>query len=304
VKRVALAVLLLALLGVAACGNDKPEPAATPAVEVPAWAKVAPEQIAEARKHGVPVAFENDLGMRFVLIPAGTFVMGSARARGGGLEQPQHQATIPRSWYMQTTEVTNSQYRRWKTTHNSGTWDGQVDGASLNEDLQPAVLVSWRDASAFAAWATQQDRDRTYRLPTEAEWERAVRGGQEGLAYPWGETDDRARRNGIEADEGYKYATPIGRFPPNRYGLHDMAGNVSEWCQDEAEKLARSVSFSPRPDDSDENAPYPCGPLGPERILRGGNWMTGGSRCACRSRLCEGSVKTMVGFRLVSPLPE
>ena len=72
--RVAVAVVLLALLAAAGCGDDEPAP---PMVEVPEWAKVAPEQIAEAKKHGVPVAFENDLGMRFVLIPAGTFLMGS-----------------------------------------------------------------------------------------------------------------------------------------------------------------------------------------------------------------------------------
>ena len=96
----AVILLLLALL-LAACGPDE-----APEVEVPSWAHVAPEQIAEAKKHGVPVAFENDLGMRFVLIPAGTFLMGSPEdEEGRDDDETQHEVTISQPFYMQITEV-------------------------------------------------------------------------------------------------------------------------------------------------------------------------------------------------------
>ena len=121
------------LLVVAACGGDEDSPAPEPAS--PSWAKVAPEQIAEAKKHGVPVAFENDLGMRFVLIPAGTFVMGAPEdeePRNFGLqehEEAQHEVTLTRPIYVQLTEVTNQQFRAWKRDQH---------GSEVSQRVRPA----------------------------------------------------------------------------------------------------------------------------------------------------------------------
>lgn len=173
-KRVAVAVVLLALLGVAACGDDEPAPAVgvpawakvapeqiaeaiVAAPETPApppWAKVAPEQIAEARKHGVPVAFENDLGMRFVLIPAGEAVWGVA-ADGDDIIR----ARVARPFYLQTTEVTAGQFRRCFPTLERIAPDSRTeDGASRER------------AVTFADWLTRRDGPRTYRLPSRDEW--------------------------------------------------------------------------------------------------------------------------------------
>ena len=168
-KRVAVAIILLPLLSMAACGSDQPKPAAV----LPPWARVAPEQLAEAKKHGVPVAFENDIGMRFVLIPAGTFVMGSPEdEEGRDDDEVQHKVTITKPCYMQVTEVTNRQYKQFRANHASSTATKDLDG-----DDQPAVRVSLADCAAFAAWLGERDTARTYRLPTEAEWEYACRAG-------------------------------------------------------------------------------------------------------------------------------
>jgi len=137
-----VALLALALL-VASCGDKAPAPpveAATEAdaqAEVPSWAKVAPEQIAEAKKHGVPVAFENDLGMRFVLIPAGTFLMGSPEdEEGRGDDETQHEVTISRPFYMSICEITNGTYHRFRKWHRS---DSQID---LGLDVESHVAAA------------------------------------------------------------------------------------------------------------------------------------------------------------------
>ena len=143
-------VLLVLGLCLAACGD---EPATTAdAFPVPSWAKVAPEQIAEAKKHGVPVAFENDLGMRFVLIPAGEAVWGVA-ADGDDIIR------VAQPFYLQTTEVTAGQFRRcFPTLKRIGPDSRTEDGASRER------------AVTFADWLTRRDGPRTYRLPSRDEW--------------------------------------------------------------------------------------------------------------------------------------
>ena len=96
------------------------------AASVASWAKVSPEQEAAAKAAGVPVAFENRVGMRFVLVPAGTFTMGSPESEEGGYsdESPQHEVVLTRPFYVGVTEVTNAQYRQWKKDHDSGSYSG------------------------------------------------------------------------------------------------------------------------------------------------------------------------------------
>ena len=208
----------------------------------PAWAKVAPEQIAEAKKHGVPVAFENDLGMRFVLIPAGTFLMGSPEdEKGRGDDEAQHKVTITKPYYMQITEVTNGQYRRFRADHDSGSLD--VD--SLDGDLQPVGSLAWSDAAAFAEWIGSQDEGRAYRHPSEAEWEYACRAGtMTRFSFGDPEQDEFVlhgrffdRNSPFESAPGSlgarrAVAARVGTYPPNRWGLHDMHGNVREHVSD------------------------------------------------------------------------
>ena len=314
--RVAAAVLLLALFGVAACGDD-PEPA--PAL--PPWAKVAPEQIAEAKKHGVPVAFENDLGMRFVLIPAGTFMMGSPEdEEGRHRSKPQHEVFLSRPFYMQVMEVCNKAYRRHQPNHDAEelakadmtlrsrtpsrvTTYPHTSGPELNEEQQPVTWVSWQEAKAFAGWVTAQFGGRLYRLPTEAEWEYACRAGTT-TRTAFGETltHEQANigRNRFDTGpdpRGASSPAEVGNYSPNTWGLYDMHGNVMEWCAD------WFGAYGP------DRAEGPTGPQeGTGRVIRGGSARTLKGYVGSAERwMWPPEYKTgraWVGFRLVSPLPK
>jgi len=248
-----LALLALALLGAASCGDDALEPA-SPAP--PPWAQVAPEQIAEAKRHGVSAAFENEFGMRFVLIPAGTF---------------------PKPFYMQVSEVTNAQYAAFledsgyegATEHPSsrepylGTWK---EGRFLEgRGRYPICGVNWYHAHAYCSWLSTRTGRRA-RLPTEAEWEYVAR-GQEGRTYPWGDAWDPTACNWGDAGkvDGFAGAAPVGSFPTGatREGVYDLAGNVWEWCAD----AVRGV-----PDDIGTRTAHDVDAKRPRHPLRGGPW--------------------------------
>lgn len=270
---------------------------------VPGWAKVAPEQIAEAQKRGVPVAFENDIGMRFVLIPAGTFLMGSPRAEEGRDEDEiLHEVTISRPYYMSVHEVTNRQYRAWKSGHEAGSYDEH----SLNGDDQPAVPIDWDDAVGFAAWISDRDPGRAYRLPTEAEWERGCRAGA-GSAYCFGDRIEELPRYGNfsdmndptgaerdDLDDGYAVTAPVGSYLPNRWGLYDMHGNAWEWCSDWYAAYPSAAVTDPQ------------GPIsGTVRVYRGGcwRWFPKFARSAMRRHYTFEAQMRDCGLRLASPLP-
>ncbi len=246
-----------------------------PAPPVPEWAKVSPEQIAESQRLGVRIAFEGDFGMRFVLIPGGTFLRGSPDSEEGrnSDEGPQHEVTVS-SFYMTVTEVTNAQYRRKHPDHSSG----EQGGLSLDMDSQPAVHLTWNEANDFAAWLGARLSAHGYRLPTEAEWEYASRAGAGG-PYWWGsgEAAGHTHENGNDpltkerfgftdwgawaADDGHRVTAPVGSFPPNRWGLYDVLGNAWEWCQDWYAPYTAAAQRDPG------------GPAsGSQRVHRGGSW--------------------------------
>jgi len=133
---------------------------------------------------------------------------------------------------MDVYEVTNAQYRKFMdaTGHEAPwLWDRfrYWDDFRYDAPEQPVVGVTWDDAVAYCQWAGK-------RLPTEAEWEKAARGGLVGKEYPWGDsiTHDNANYAGVGGRDRWRFPAPVGSFPPNRYGLYDMSGNVWEWCAD------------------------------------------------------------------------
>lgn len=156
---------------------------------------------------------------KMVLIPDQTFIMGSDK--GSNIEKPAHKAKV-RAFYMDATEVTNIQFKRFLKDSGykpKGSLEHLRD-RRFNQDNQPIVDVSYYDAVAYAKWAKK-------RLPTEIEWECAARGG-EGLKYPVGETiSTNQARYGMPINTGS--TTKAGSYKPNKYGVFDLAGNAAEW---------------------------------------------------------------------------
>jgi sulfatase modifying factor 1 len=163
--------------------------------------------------------------------------------------------------------------------------------------LHPVTLVRWEDAAAYCAWLSS-DTGRTIRLPTEAEWEKAARGGVTGKRYPWGDRMDRNMANFL-TDPSLKAlhgTTRCGSCPPNAYGLYDMAGNVWQWVTDWHDPHYYEAS------------PYenPLGPpAGQLRILRGGCWLVADVRmlsCSHRHKVPPDTYSYGIGFRIVCPV--
>jgi formylglycine-generating enzyme required for sulfatase activity len=247
--------------------------------------KPAKAQLAAARKIGKPVIMKNSIGMRFRLIPAGSFVMGSPVTEPGrdSDEGPRHRVVISRSFYMQTTEVTQAQWRAIMGTNPSS-----FKGC----DQCPVDLVSWEDAREFIKRLNAREKTDKYRLPTEAEWEYACRAGTR-TAYCFGDNPGRLGAYAWYRGNSGEKTHPVARKRPNRWGLYDMHGNVWEWCLDWHGE-GRYYGHSPARD--------PQGPaLGRFRVYRGGSWGDNPStlRSACRSASCPGNHYDYYGFRVV-----
>ena len=232
-----------------------------------------------------------------VLIPAGEFQMGGHFNEGEADERPRHTVYLD-AFYIDIYEVTNAQYQKFMDAVGYA-GPPYWYNSSHNAPEQPVVGVSWYDAVAYAEWAGK-------RLPTEAQWEKAARGGLSGKRYSWGDSDpDGSQCNFADVninyywsddsvDDGYEYTAPVGSYSPNGYGLYDMAGNVSEWCADWWG------------DSYYANSPH-SNPLGPNsgnfRVLRGGSWYntTDILRVANRANGFPTSTDSDgIGFRCVS----
>ncbi len=255
-----------------------------------------------------PGAFTNSIGLKLVRIPPGTFLMGqdgpaadyNVKAHAAKFddadwdEQPAHQVTITMAFHLGATEVTVGQYRQFKPGHGKGADDDAVTG------------VSWHDAVKFCAWLSTKE-GKTYRLPTEAEWEHACRAGtttlfHTGDALPPGFhqwPSDLGLRDRFFPDDSLppeyrpksaKLTLRVGQTPANAWGLFDMHGNVSEWC-------------------ADWHGPYEAGaqtdPLGRSegdfRIIRGGSHsvQTRLLRSANRTAWLPETSSEKTGFRVV-----
>ncbi len=246
-----------------------------------------------------------------VLVPGGSFSMGSDEfinplAIGDDYydtfhyETPAHTVWLP-AFYIDVFPVTNELYQQFllKT--------GQPDSRSelaphFLGPRHPVVGVSWHEANAYAKWAGKT-------LPTEAQWEKAARGGKDKQVYPWNqELSSKSNSNSADqqcplpwretsVDDGYPYTSPVGSFPANDLGIYDMAGNVWEWCFDDCRDYEPGCYESPM-------APLTFD----RRAVRGGAWSSPlmDQRCSRRDQRimsASGSALNNVGFRCVIPSP-
>ena len=251
---------------------------------------------------------QGDVGS-MVLIPAGEFQMGSNN--GDGDERPVHTVYVD-AFYMDKYEVTNAEYAAflnakgkhidrgltWLDIGNSHARINLVGGtyrAEAGYENHPAVKVSWYGAMAYAQWADK-------RLPTEAEWEKAARGGLVGKKYPWGDTIDPTKANYNWNVGG---TTPVGSYPANEYGLYDMAGNAWEWCLDEYDEDFYRTSPRRNPIAGANNVPEVLNAFANNnltnayRVLRGGSWSNYARnvRVAYRNSLSPTNSYSSMGFR-------
>lgn len=274
------------------------------------------------------------------LIPAGSFQMGNAMDPNEGWndELPVHTVYVS-AFYMDKTEVTKAKWDEvyaWAVTHgysfdNAGSgkasnhpvhsinWYDMVkwcNARSQKEGKTPAYYTSSNKITANlykTGWVDLQNDwvrwDSGYRLPTEAEWEKAARGGLSGKRFPWGDVIDHTRANyygyaDYSYDQGYEgfdtryatggwpYTSPVGSFAQNGYGLYDMAGNLWEWCWDWFDYCQPSGATNPRGPSS-----------GSARVYRGGSWDYEARYCraAVRDRYWPDYAASYFGFRVVLP---
>lgn len=306
---IALAVLVIVVIVLFAMLGNSEDPVETPL-------KLNP------RQGDVHV---NSIGMKLVYVPPGEFMMGS---NDGDDEKPVHKIKISQGFHMGIHEVTRQQFGQFveKTGYKtdaeregwSWAWRGsvlaKVDGASWQNpvykqtDDHPVLCVSWNDAMSFCDWLIQEE-GRTYRLPTEAEWEYTCRAGTK-TAYQWGNNPDNGsgwcnaldltatpsfseRETVFKWRDGYIYTSPVGQFRQNAFGLFDMHGNVYEWCSDwhDAKYYSNSPSINPKGTFT-----------GTHRINRGGSWASypGGPLHSAARSMGEPNVRSIyIGFRVV-----
>jgi len=275
-------------------------------------------------------------GIRLTLIPAGVFAMGSPRDEGKDDEHPRHEVVIQRPFWLGTHPVTVGEWRRFvaargaahASTDESGVTGHETDGivewrtdpaATWRDPLpflgfrptddHPVTMVNWFEARDFCA------RD-GFRLPTEAEFEWALRGGT-ASRYWWGDAPGDAGGSGNYADramrlrfrhwkvggqllelpafahdDGFVFTSPVCTFAPNPFGLHDIGGNAWEWCEDVYDACAYAQG------ERDGHAPF-RGP-GDARVVRGASWDNGPRGARSASRYFAGAAQRLVnvGFRV------
>lgn len=224
-----------------------------------------------------------------VSIPEGNFLMGSED--GPDNEKPPHRVWVD-GFMIGKFPVTNAEYRIFVAKSDVPQppfWSEEM----FSHPQKPVVGVSWVDATAYCAWLSE-NAGKDFRLPTEAEWERAARGESEGKKYPWGDEPPWERPYpGYDLETGGPQR--VGLNEPNGFGLYDMSEGVHEWCSDFYD--ADYYRYSP-----ERNPQGP--PSGKRRASRGGSWRhrITFSRCAARSSLPPGFRYADYGFRLAMTL--
>ncbi|WP_332699188.1 SUMF1/EgtB/PvdO family nonheme iron enzyme [Bosea sp. (in: a-proteobacteria)] len=191
------------------------------------------------------------------LVPAGSFEMGSNEMFE--FEKPVRSVTIGNAFYIGTREVT---FAEWDACVAQGGCSHRPSDRNLGRGKRPVTDIHWNDAGAYVVWLSLKTGQK-YRLPTEAEWEYAARAGTT-TSYPWGNAIDKERANCVGCNaQPRRQASEVGQFPPNAFGLYDMAGNAAEWVAD-----CWSESYRASPRDGSAYSPAGCR----ERVLRGGSF--------------------------------
>ena len=261
----------------------------TTAEDIPSTEPQPASMAVDKSPPAVPVSdsFES-LGFSFVHIAPGHFIMGSPEFEPGrNIDETQHEVTLSKGFYMQTTPVTQ---RQWKSVMGLN-----PSGFSRGSDDHPVENISWYDCQQFIKNLNRMEKH-TYRLPTEAEWEYTCRAGS---PHPCAEGEI------IELFCGYDYnldimgwycgnsgrtTHPVAQKSPNSWGLYDMHGNVLEWCQD----WYTDYSATPQKDPTDPV-------IGSTRVVRGGSWFANAKNCRSGSRFywTPNSKSDFIGLRLV-----
>lgn len=278
-----------------------------------------------------------------VVCPSGTFHMGQADQDVPATQINHNKQVTIGGFYMDETEITNNEYRQFVTvmladsvsvlgeeyvmtelypdttvwvrdfSHHMGDPMMEYYYAHPAFDEYPVVGVDWWAAKYFCEWRTKLMNDwratqglwqmPRFRLPSEAEWEYAARGGRDMAKYPWGNPYMRNAKGCMLAnfkpgrgnyyDDGFMYSSPVASYFSNDYGLYDMAGNVSEWCEDAFNPSAVPVVWDLNPTYYDDNEP--------RKIIRGGSWKDVAYYCETGTRTFEfqDTSKSYIGFRCV-----
>lgn len=219
-----------------------------------------------------------------IAVAGGSFMMGGSIEDE---EKPRHNVTLT-SFSMAKTETTVAQWRAYCTATGQAMPETPFSGWT---DKAPIVNVSWEDVVAYCEWLSDKT-GKTYRLPTEAEWEYAARGGSKSNGYTYAGSDELDEA-GWYYDNAGGQTQACGRKKPNELGLYDMSGNVYEWCKD----WYSGTYYSSSP------ASNPSGPSsGSFRVLRGGSWTTGAAGCRAAHRNSgTPRIRPLTGFRVVVP---
>ena len=279
-----------------------------------------------------------------VLVPGGSFIKGQvAEEVAYSKISPNQQVTV-RAFYMDDTEITNNEYRQFTDSMQDSVstlgedfinslypdttvWMRDVIHTMADDmryyfenpsfDDYPVVGVTWEAAKYFAEWRTNllnawREKKKLwpvldFRLPTEAEWEYAAKGGKALAKYPWGGPYARDKegnvlanfksKRGNYAECGFEFTSPVRRFPPNDYGLCGMAGNVAEWCIDAYNPDAEALVWNINPVYIDDDNPL--------KVIKGGSWkdISKYLQTGVKSYEHKDSARSYIGFRCVmSPL--
>jgi formylglycine-generating enzyme len=259
---------------------------------VAVFVTLAGDTVHGQQKKDPPQNFTNGLGMKFTWISPGSFMMGSPKEEEdrepNGADETQHKVTLTKGFYMGVYTVTQEQWQEVM---------GNNPSEFKGEKNLPVDNISWNDCQEFIKKMTKKGKDkRVYRLPTEAEWEYACRAGTK-TPFHFGETISTEQANYC-GNEVYgkgkkglfrKKTTPVGTFPANAWGLHDLHGNVWQWCQDWYGDYPKNDAIDPV---GPENGEY--------RVLRGGSWGDNPRYCRSAYRNWYGPVHhiNVYGFRV------